>query len=203
MTTRIAVLALAAALTSPPAALAQTPRKPPPRPSHVAPFAPKGPRNLFVARLEIVRPADSLFRSVYGTPLGFEGELRVPVARQIDVAATFGYTKKTGKTTVTQEPTDFSMYPIEGMLLVNLAPGKISPYIGGGGTAVHYSESNPIGAVSKWTFGFLATGGVTVQATKRFVFDARLKYSYFKGTAEDGDINLGGISVGIGGGIRF
>ncbi len=204
MSNHIAIAALVALLAVAPAARAQAPQKTPPvRKPRVVIVDPYAPRGFLLGRVEILRPSDAVFRDVYGSPAGFEGEIRGRATRQIYLSAAFGWIGKSGELTVTRETTKLTMYPLEGMVLFYVAPGHISPYVAGGVAAYRYSESNPIGAVSEWDVGYVAAGGVTLHMNRRFAIDGRVKYTSVKVNPAETEANLGGISLGVGGGIKF
>jgi hypothetical protein len=161
------------------------------------------PRAMIFGRFEAQRPSDPVFQTVYGNAMAFGAEARLRAARRIYIGVEAAYLKKTGALTVTQETTTLTMYPITGMVVFYLAPGKVSPYVAAGGTAYKYSEQNFIGSVSDLGFGFAAAGGVTVHLGRRGAVDARLKYSSVKVRPSGDQADLGGLTLGIGAGIRF
>jgi hypothetical protein len=203
MVTRIGICTFAVVLAAP-FALAQTTRE-------AAGAGPQSnvsgnmgaPRAMIFARIETHRPSDAVFETVYGSAMAFSAEARLRAARRIYIDLEAGYLKKAGALTLTRETTTLTIYPVTGMVVFYLAPGKVSPYVAAGGTGYKYSEQNFIGSVSDLGFGFAAAGGVTLHLGRRAAVDARVKYSSVKVRPSEDEANLGGLALGVGAGIRF
>ena len=93
---------------------------------------------------------------------------------------------------------------IEGGALYRIMPGDISPYVGAGIGFYIFNENNePIGEAKQSKIGFCGAAGVSVFVAKLLVLDCRLKYSTCSMKPADYDINIGGLTMGIGLGVRF
>ena len=93
---------------------------------------------------------------------------------------------------------------IEGGALYRIMPGNISPYVGAGIGFYMFDEKNSfIGEAQKSNVGFCGAAGVSVFVAKLLVLDCRLKYSTCSMKPADFDINIGGLTMGIGLGVRF
>ena len=60
-----------------------------------------------------------------------------------------------------------------------------------------------MGEAKKSQLGFCGFGGVAMVLGESFVVDARVKYSTCSMKPADFDINIGGITLGLGLGMRF
>jgi hypothetical protein len=183
---------------------AQTPApaaKRPPKPSLSNNIL--APTGMLLGRFDVQHPSDSLFGTVYGSAMiAFGVEFRARVVGRLFVSGALGRLGKQGVLTVTGDPSTLTIYPMEGMALYALVRGRVSPYVGGGGGAYKYTETNTIGTADGMGYGFVVCGGVTARFG-RFVVDGGVKYHSAKVTPLEDQANLGGLRFGIGAGIAF
>lgn len=147
-------------------------------------------------------PSDEIFKKVYGGGPVYGGELRLRVKSGFYLSLDGGYFKKTGKLTLTEDPTTMTVFPMDAMVVFHVLSGSIMPYVGAGGSACKYTEKNVIGKVNEWGYGFAVCGGIT--ARWRFIgIDARVKYSSVKVKPLEDGVDLGGLTFGIAAGYVF
>ena len=159
--------------------------------------------SMFLVRAGYFLASDSAYTDVYSNGLVFGGELRLG-GESLAGWLEGNYRSATGKTTYTEEETKMSVLAIEGGALYRFKAGTISPYLGAGLGYYMFTETNePMGEAKKSQLGFCGFGGVAMVIGKSIVLDGRVKYSNCSMTPADFDINIGGITVGLGLGIRF
>jgi len=159
--------------------------------------------SMFLARVGYFLASDSACTDVYSNGLVFGGELRLG-GENIAGWLEGNYRSATGKLTYTEEETKMSVLAFEGGALYRFKAGTISPYLGAGLGFYMFDEKNtPIGEAKQSKLGFCGVGGVAVILGGSFVLDARLKYSTCSMKPADFDINIGGLTLGAGLGIRF
>ncbi|MBN1938441.1 MAG: outer membrane beta-barrel protein, partial [Candidatus Aminicenantes bacterium] len=184
-----------------PAAPAPTPSKP-----AVAARLPGKPRDSFsmvLARAGYFVAADPAYTDVYQNGPVYGGELRIggkKLAGWLDGT----YRAETGELTYTKEKTEVSVLTVQAGLLYRFAAGTLNPYAGAGIGYFMFKEKNEaIGRAEKNQAGFCLLGGVSWTPGGGFVVDARLKYEFCKMKPADFDIELGGLTAGLGLGFRF
>jgi opacity protein-like surface antigen len=152
--------------------------------------------------------SDSAFKQVYGSGLVFGGELRFG-GKRLDgprmVVWLEGNTRKrNGKITFTGEATSATVTAFEAGLLYRIKKAKLSPYLGAGLGYYMFKENNALfGEAKKNSVGFCGIGGVTMALRTRIVADVRIKYSTASMTPADVKVNVGGITIGVGLGVKF
>ncbi len=160
------------------------------------------PGLMIFARYGSFRPSSDIFKQVYGPGPVFGGGFRIRLIGRLHLSVEAGYYKKTGKLTVTQEPTKMTIVPVEAMAVYHVLPGKITPYAGAGLRLAPYRESNLLGSVTGAGLGFAVCGGVA--ARWRFLgLDARLKYASVKDTPVKDKVDFSGLTIDIGVGLFF
>jgi hypothetical protein len=160
------------------------------------------PSAIALVRIGSFAPSAEIFKTVYGSGLVYGGEFRLHAKGGLYLSLGGEYFKKTGKLTVTQDPTTMTILPVDVMAVYYVLPGSVMPYVGAGGSACKYTEENIIGKVSKWGVGFAACGGVTAR-WRSIAFDARLKYSSVKVKPLEESVDLGGLTLSTGLGYSF
>ena len=160
------------------------------------------PSAIVFVRYGSFSPSDEIFKTVYGSGPVYGGEFRLHVTSGFYLSLEGGYFKKTGKLTVTQDPTTMTVFPIDAMVVFHALSGHIMPYIGAGGSACKYTEKNVIGKVNEWGYGFAVCGGVTAR-WRSIGIDARVKYISVKVKPLEDDANLGGLTFSIAAGYIF
>ncbi len=201
---------------APPSAPGLKPTKPAPaqpaRPPVVRqPSAPKDYSQSFsmiIGRVGAFLPADSDFKTIYGTGMVFGGEIRIGPKRPGGprlVGWIEGNTRqRTGKLTFTGEETKVTVTAAEGGVLYRVKPGRMSPYLGAGVGYFMFKENNePLGEAKQNKVGFSGIGGVSFMAGTRFVIDLRLKYTMVSMAPAGVSVKVGGITAGAGIGLLF
>lgn len=175
----------------------------------VVPGATPGPQeerdsfSMFLGRIGYFLAGDSAFKDIYGNGVVYGGELRIG-GKRIAGWIEGNYRARTGKSSFTEEETKVNVMAIEGGALYRIMPGNISPYVGAGIGFYMFDEKNSfIGEAKKSNVGFCGAAGVSVFVAKLLVLDCRLKYSTCSMKPADFDINVGGLTMGIGLGVRF
>jgi opacity protein-like surface antigen len=163
----------------------------------------RGSEILLELKAGYFRPSKQLFRTVYGGGLKLTGEVTLPVWKHMDVFVSAGYSSQGGELTITGEETRLRMVPIEAGIKYRLLKGSPFLYVGAGLAFHHYQESSSIGDVSGNALGLVLKAGITIPMTNRWTVDLHLNGSYCTANPTDSDINIGGLSAGIGVGYRF
>jgi hypothetical protein len=172
----------------------------PPRP--VAEVRTPWPSAIAFVRLGSFSPSAEIFKTVYGSGPVFGGEFRFHAKGGFYFSLEGGHFKKTGKLTMTQDPTTMTILPIDMTAIFHVLSGPVMPYVGAGGSAYLYTEENIIGKVSKLGFGFAACGGVTAR-WRSIGLDARLKYGSVKVKPLEEAVDLGGLTLSVAVGYVF
>ena len=170
--------------------------------------------SMFLVRAGYFLASDSAYTDVYKNGLVFGGEFRLGIGESLAAWLEGNYRSAAGKTTYTEEETKMSVLAVEGGALYRFKAGMLSPYVGGGlGYYMFTETSESLGEAKQSQIGFCGFGGVAMVIGKSIVVDARVKYSTCSLKSDgfdnsvDGittfDINIGGITVGIGLGMRF
>jgi len=161
------------------------------------------PFSMLLLRTGYFMASDSAYTNVYKNGLIFGGELRIG-KKKIVGWLEGNYRAATGEFTITKEATDVKVLVVEGGALYRIIPKALSPYVGAGiGYYMYDEKSNVLPGVKKSQVGFCVLGGVSYALGKRIVVDGRLKYSLCKMKPADFDIEIGGLTIGLGFGIRF
>jgi len=175
----------------------------------VVPAAKPGPQeerdsfSMFLGRFGYFLASDKAFKDIYGNGVVYGGELRIG-GKRIAGWLEGNYRARTGEFSFTGEETKVNVMAIEGGALYRIMPGDISPYVGAGIGFYMFNENNePIGEAKQSKIGFCGAAGVSVFVAKLLVLDCRLKYSTCSMKPADYDINVGGLTMGIGLGVRF
>ncbi len=162
-----------------------------------------GSFSMLLGRLGYFQASDSAFKDIYGNGMVFGGELRLG-RKKIIGWLEGSHRARTGKVSFTGEETKVNVTAIELGALYRILPGRIAPYAGAGIGYYMFSEDNaPLGKASQSKPGFCGVAGVSVLLGKRIVLDGRLKYSSCRMKPAEYRINVGGLSVGLGAGVRF
>jgi len=189
---------------------------PPPTPTAparktVAPAAPvkteppavKEPFSMFLLRAGFFLAGDSAFGDVYKNGAVFGGELRIGKGKIVGwLEGT--YRAHTGKFTFTGEETKMNVMAVEAGALYRFKSGPMTPYAGLGLGYHMFTETNDIrGEAKQSKIGFCALAGVTMAFGKSLAVDGRVKYSTCSMQPADFKINVGGLTIGLGAGLRF
>jgi opacity protein-like surface antigen len=159
--------------------------------------------SMFLARVGYFLSSDSQAKDIYKDGMVFGGELRFG-GKSLGGWLEGNYRSATGKLSFTAEETKMSVMAIEGGVLYRFAMDQLNPYLGGGAGYYMFDEkSDALGEAKKSSVGFCVLGGVSYFLGESIVLDARIKWSTCSMTPADFDINVGGITLGAGLGIRF
>jgi len=159
--------------------------------------------SMVLGRFGYFLASDSAFKDIYGNGVVYGGELRLG-GKRIAGWLEGNYRARTGKSSFTEEETNVNVMAFEGGALYRIMPGNISPYVEAGIGYYMFDEKNSfIGEAKQSKIGFCGAAGVSVIVAKLLVLDCRLKYSSCSMKPADFDINIGGLTMGIGLGVRF
>jgi hypothetical protein len=173
-------------------------------PTIARPPAPKDDTfSMFLGRIGFFLASDSAYSDIYGNGVVFGGELRVG-GKKLAGWLEGSYRARTGRLSYTKEETEVSILAGEGGVLYRFMTGSISPYLGAGFGFYIFDEDNvAIGEAKQSKAGFCGFAGISMIVGGSFVLDARVKFSSCAMKPADFDINVGGITLGIGAGFRF
>jgi hypothetical protein len=161
------------------------------------------PFSMFLLRAGFFMAGDSAFGDVYKNGLVYGGELRIGKGKIVGwLEGT--YRAHTGSMTFTGDATKMSVIAVEAGALYRFKSGPMTPYAGLGLGYHMFTETNDIrGEAKKSGFGFCALAGVTMAFGKNLVLDGRVKYSMCSMTPADFKIDVGGLTFGIGAGMKY
>lgn len=165
-----------------------------------APF--RWPETAVFARAGSFSPGADIFKTVYGSGFTAGGEIRIRLARRLSMSLEVQPFKKTGKMTVTDEPTKIKTTPISALATYHFLSGRFQPYAGAGICLLSYREDNHLGSADGSGFGFAASVGVTAR-WKFLGVDARVKYFSVKAKTETEKVDFGGLVFDLGVGVFF
>jgi opacity protein-like surface antigen len=157
---------------------------------------------MWLLRAGFFIPSQSEFREIYGSGPAFGSELRFGRNR-LAAWLELGHFGRSGKLSETAETTKVRILSLEGGALWRIKPGKTTPYIGAGAGYFQYRETNVIGEAKQGKAGFCGLAGAIVMLGQRLILDCRLKYTLCSMQPADFKIDIGGLTAGIGLGIRF
>jgi len=190
--------------TPPPTPTAPTRREPAPAaPVESGSPVAMEPFSMFLLRAGFFLAGDSAFGDVYSNGPVFGGELRIGKGKIVGwLEGT--YRAHTGAMTFTGDETKMSVIAVEAGALYRFMSGSMTPYAGLGLGYHMFTETNEIrGEAKKSKPGFCVLAGVSVAFGKSLVLDGRVKYSMCTMTPADFKIDVGGLTLGLGAGIRF
>lgn len=166
--------------------------------------APKGDTfSMFLGRIGFFLASDSTFSEIYGNGVVFGGEVRVG-KKKLAGWLEGSYRARKGQLSYTKEETKVSILAVEGGALYRFMTRSISPYAGAGLGFYVFDEKNvAIGEAKQSKVGFCGLAGVSWIVGGSFVLDARVKFNTCAMKPADFNINVGGITLGIGAGFRF
>jgi opacity protein-like surface antigen len=182
-----------------------------PAPARPPAAPPKDYSNSFsmvLARAGMFLASSSDFKAIYGTGPVVGAEVRIGLPRPggpiIVGWLEVNSRQRTGKLSFTEESTKVSVTAIEAGALYRFNTGRTSPYAGAGLGYYMLTETNePLGEATASKLGFCAVGGVSTTVSRRFVADARLKYSFVTMSPAGESVKAGGLTLGVGVGIKF
>ncbi len=143
----------------------------------------------------------------YGIDLGFKPLNSMELFIHTDVF------KAKGELTYTKEESTFKITPIEAGIKLLASNSSFMPFIGGGVGYYTYTEENVMGKIEESKVGYFGVAGIRISFGKIFL-EGFGKYTYLKVTpttdvdttnaiVKDEEIDLSGISYGVGVGFKF
>jgi uncharacterized protein YgiM (DUF1202 family) len=179
-------------------------------PAPLLPTLKAGPRrrpgdsfSMVLARAGYFVSADSAYTDVYRNGLVYGGELRLG-GKALAGWLEGTYRAETGELTYTKEKTEVSVLAAEAGFLCRFTAGDFDPYAGAGfGLFMFKEKSEAIGRAEQNKVGFCLVGGAAWSPGGGFVVDARLKYEFCPMKPADFDIEVGGLTAGLGIGFRW
>jgi hypothetical protein len=150
-----------------------------------------------------VRPADSVFREVYGGGIAFGGEVGATLSKAFGLWAGMDYFKKDGQLTETKEETAITIIPLCAGVSLCLPGGRVSPYLRVGAGYFFYKETSVIGTVKKGKLGFVGRAGVILGIAGPLFLDIQASYESCKVKPEDVEADLGGLKGRLALGLKF
>jgi opacity protein-like surface antigen len=162
----------------------------------------KSDPSMMLLRAGYFMPAQAAFRDIYGGGPVFGVVLRFG-RKRLNLWVEGSYFAKSGKLSETAEATDAKIMALEAGALWAFRPGKMTPYIGAGAGYYQYKETNVIGEAKQGKPGFCGVAGAILTLSRRLLLDARLKYNTCSMQPADFKINIGGLVVGVGLGLRI
>lgn len=155
-----------------------------------------------LARYGWFRATEGAFRDIYGqgAPMGLE--LRAGKGRIFGWLEASTLSRK-GTFTLTDDETKVRLTQIEAGALFRLLTGRIAPYVGAGFGYYMFKETNFLGKASRNKTGFCGVAGVTATVVKSLILDFRAKYSRCKMKPADFSLEIGGLTLEAGAGLRF
>lgn len=163
----------------------------------------------FEVKGSYLHPSESAFRDIYGKAWKYGGEVGLGTnlndlhAIEIWVGAT-SFNRK-GKLTYTKEPTELKVFSVGAGVKykLNILKGFLFPYVGLGITYNEFKETNLLGNLSQYEYGYEGLIGVYLKPLKGFLLDLYIDYSSCKMEPEYIKFNIGGFSFGLGFGYEF
>lgn len=161
-----------------------------------------GPVSLLL-RAGYFMPSETEFKNIYGSGPVFGAELRFG-KKQLAGWLEGSFFSRSGELSYTLEETKVTIMSVEGGALWRFKTEKIAPYIGAGVGYYQFKEtSDALGEAKQSKAGFCGIAGATLTLGKSLLFDCRLKYNSCSVEPADYKIKIGGLTAGIGLGIRF
>ncbi len=149
------------------------------------------------------QPKDQSFKDIYGSGIGFGGEIGMTLGKGLSIWAGGHYFSKKGKLTFTEEDTKIQIIPLYAGLRYQLAKADIRPYVGFALGYFRYKEANSIGTVRKGDIGYIGQAGIIFKVGGALFLDIKGSYSYCKVKPVVIEANLGGLQAEIGLGLEF
>jgi len=148
-------------------------------------------------------PSEESFKNIYGSGLGFGGELNVGIWKSVLGWVIGNYYTADGSLPVTKEATQLSLLMLGGGPKIMFSKTKFRPYLGVGPVIYVYKEENPIGLAEGTGIGFIGQLGFSIQVVGGLVLDASMNYTYCEVQPQDIKANVGGVQLGLSIGYSF
>lgn len=148
-------------------------------------------------------PSEQSFKDIYGSGLGYGGELNFGLWRSVSLWIIGNYYTNDGTLPVTKEATTLSLVALGGGPKFRLSQGRISPYVGIGPVVYFFKEENPIGTADGTGIGFIGQFGFSFRVVGGLILDANLNYTYCQVQPQNVKANVGGLQLGLSIGYTF
>ena len=148
-------------------------------------------------------PSEQSFKDIYGSGLGFGGELNFGLWNAVELWLVGNYYTREGSLPVTAEATTLSLLALGGGPKFRFSHARISPYIGIGPVVYIYKEENPIGLAEGTGIGYIGQFGVSFLVGGGLLLDASVNYTYCQVQPQNIKANVGGLQLGLSIGYSF
>lgn len=148
-------------------------------------------------------PSRPSFKDIYGSGMGFGGELNFGLWKSVGVWITGNYYTDNGSLSVTKETTTLSLFALGGGLKFRLSQARICPYLGIGPVIYFYKEDNPIGLAQGTGLGLIGQFELSIRIAGGLTLDACMNYTYCQVQPQNIKANVGGLQLGLSIGYSF
>ncbi|MFC2164893.1 hypothetical protein ACFLT2_07855 [Acidobacteriota bacterium] len=148
-------------------------------------------------------PSEQSFKDIYGSGLGYGGELNFGLSESISVWIIGNSYTSEGSLPVTEEATTLSLVALGGGPKFRFSQTRVSPYLGIGPVVYFYKEENPIGMAEGTGIGLIGQIGCSFQVAGGLILDASLNYTYCQVQPQNVKANVGGLQLGLSIGYTF
>jgi hypothetical protein len=157
------------------------------------------------ARAQYFQPREQAFRDIYGSGPQFGGEFSIGLWRGLEIWLGGSYFAKKGLTTFAQEEIRIRIIPLGGGLKYGFLVGSFNLYAGLGIQYFKYKETAiPEGDhITEAKIGYVARLGSMVDLARPLILDFFLEYNICQMKPADFELDIGGLSFGIGLGWEF
>ncbi|MFQ6037574.1 MAG: hypothetical protein ACE5LV_03045 [Candidatus Aminicenantales bacterium] len=157
------------------------------------------------ASVQYFEPRDELFRAIYGGGAMTGAQVHIRVWKGLGLWIGGRRFSREGETTFTHENIRVTVLPVAVGLDYRLKAGGFDLYAGAGLARFDYRETDILGPgeVRKRSFGTVARAGNLVHPVPLLVIDFFLEYSSSRITPVADEIQIGGVSTGVGIGVEF
>lgn len=148
-------------------------------------------------------PSEQSFKDIYGSGLGFGGELNFGLWKSVSLWLIGNYYTRDGSLAITGEATTLSLMALGGGPKFRFSDARISPYLGIGPVVYIYKEENPIGLAEGTGLGLIGQFGISFLVAGGLILDVSLNYTYCQVQPQDIKANVGGLQLGLSIGYTF
>jgi hypothetical protein len=148
-------------------------------------------------------PSEQSFKDIYGSGLGFGGELNFGLWKSVELWLIGNYCTNGGSLPVTGEATSLSLLALGGGPKIRFSDTRMSPYLGIGPVVYVYKEENPIGLAEGSGLGVACQLGISFLVAGGLILDAGLNYTYCQVQPQNIKANVGGVQLGMSLGYTF
>ncbi|MCP4150274.1 MAG: porin family protein [bacterium] len=165
--------------------------------------------SLFVeASGRLLMPSDSRFKDTYGSSHFYpEVKAGVEIFKSVYIWAGYGFLSKSAQLiiydVITEDISAKQNFLLFGLGYKARISEKMDFTLEAGGASIGFEETAMDTTISETTFGFVVDGGLNINFGKSFYIKVSAKYISGSKTIGDYSTKLGGLSSGVGVGIRF